>query len=177
MAVQVSESQPLLASINVVIGVIDGCNESDRAVRGLTEEGLRPEDIRMFHGHHMPEHMDATGERLGQLNHTLRYLQELLSIDGSMLSKYEEHGNAGRHVLLIHVHGDVQVKELAAALASRRAHTVRVLGCWHIGELRPMTAVNRRPASGRSPAAWTRSPFVLVRGAGTPPGHSSPTMS
>jgi len=137
MAVQVLESQAPMSSTNFVIGVIDDCDKSERAVLSLMEGGLPPKNVRMFHGHHMPEHIDSTRGRLGQLTLTLGYLQELLSVEGFMLGEYEAHWNAGRHVLLIDVHRDDQVRELAAALASRQAHTIRVLGCWHVAELRP----------------------------------------
>ncbi len=103
MAVQVLESQAPMSSTNFVIGVIDDCDKSERAVLSLMEGGLPSKNVRMFHGHHMPEHIDSTRGRLGQLTLTLGYLQELLSVEGFMLGEYEAHWNAGRHVLLIDV--------------------------------------------------------------------------
>ena len=131
------KAQRILHDKKFLVGVIDDCDESDRAVLELMGVVARPRDVRMFHGHHALEHVESTGAGLGQLEHTLAYLQALLMVEGSMLSEYGQHGGAGRHFLLIDGFRDYQIHEIVLTLANRQAYNIRLLGSSHVADLIP----------------------------------------
>ena len=132
---------------NFILAVIDDCNESERAVRALMDIGLQPKDIQLFHGNHGLERTDPPGGRIGPLQRTLQYLDRLGQVKGPFLREYEDHGDAGRHVLLINIHRPDQVKHATTVLAGSLAHTVRHFGCWQITSLLPIAAPPRASAS------------------------------
>ena len=131
------ENQRDFHPMRFLVAAIDDCDASERAVSELMGGGLSPQDVRMFHGHHPAEHVGSTGTPSGQLQHALGYLQDSLSIEGSILREYEEHGSAGGHILLIDVNRDDQINNLTQALASGQAHDVRLLAYSHIADPLP----------------------------------------
>jgi hypothetical protein len=142
MAIQESaipESLQAQSQLRFILAVIDGCNESERALLQLVEVCSRPQNIQMFYAHRMAGHSATPGLPIGRLQVVFQYLEDLLGLDDSMSREYQEHMNAGRHVLLANVYCDSDAESVASVLGRVPSHAGHVLGYGHSTKPLPFT--------------------------------------
>ena len=135
MATRELESTETQFHLRFIVAVVDGCTESERAVRQLLGAGLLPQNIQMFYAHQRPVHFKSIGLPFGRLQVTLQYLEDLLGLDASTSREYGEYWNAGWHILLANVYQDSDAKTVAAILEKAQSHAGRILGYGHIAKL------------------------------------------
>ncbi len=136
MAIRESENLQLQSQLRFILAVIDGCNESDRAVLQMLESGSRPQNIQMFYAHDQAVHpMPA-----GHLQVMFQYLEDLLGLDDSTSKEYGEHVKAGGHVLLANIYCDSEAETVASILGRTQSHDGRVLGYGQTARPLPFTA-------------------------------------
>ena len=127
------------SQLRFILAVIDSCNASERAVLQLSEVCSRPQNFQMFYAHKMADHSTTPGLTIGRLQVVFQYLEDLLGLDDSMSKEYEEHMNAGRHVLLANVYCDSDAESVSSVLGKAQSHAGRVLGCGYSTKPLPFT--------------------------------------
>ena len=140
MAIQESENLEIpkfTSPLCFIIAVIDGCIQSERAVRELWEAQSRSQYFQMFYSHRQAGHTEPAGRPLAQLRLMFEYLEDLLGLDDSTARNYEQQIKSGMHVMLANVQGNVEATTFASILGRAQAHTGRVLGYGHTA--RPLT--------------------------------------
>ena len=142
MVAQAFEIRTIPYPTNFILAAISRCDDAEWAVAALQLIGLGTQDIRLFHGHRVEERVDPTKRRLGPLKHTLRYLERVLAMERSFLREYEDHGEAGHHILLVNLHRSDQANPVSAILHGHSAYTVRHYGDRRISNLLPVPASN-----------------------------------
>ena len=135
MAIRESESTATQFHLRFIVEVVDGCIESEWAVRELLGSGLLPQNIQMFYAHQKPVHLKSIGLPLGRLQVTFQYLEDLLGLDASSFKEYEEYWKAGRHILLANVYQDSDAKTIAVILGKAQSHAGRILGYGNAAKL------------------------------------------
>ena len=140
MAIRESENLQLQSQLRFILAVIDGCNESERAVLQMLESGSRPQNIQMFYAHEQAAHPMPAGLPAGRLQVMFQYLDDLLGLDDSTSDEYEDHMKAGRHVLLANVYCDSDAEAVASILGRSQSYSGRVLGYGHTAKPLPFTA-------------------------------------
>ena len=135
----IPENLQAQSQLRFILAVIDGCNESERAVLQLVGACSRPQNIQMFYAHKMADHSATPGLTIGRLQVVFQYLEDLLGLDDSMSREYEEHMSAGRHVLLANVYCDSDAESVASILGRSQSHAGRVLGYGHSTKPLPFT--------------------------------------
>lgn len=139
MATRESKSLETQTHLRFIVAVVDGCIESEWAVLELSATGLIPQNIQMFYAHRKPIHARSIGLPFGRLQVTLEYLEDLLVLDASISREYEEHWQAGRHILLANVYRDSDAELVASVLGKAQSHTGCILGYGHTANLPPVT--------------------------------------
>ncbi len=140
MAIRESENLQLQSQLRFILAVIDGCNESERAVLQMLESGSRPQNIQMFYAHDQAVHPMPAGLPAGQLQVMFQYLEDLLGLDDSTSKEYGEHVKAGGHVLLANIYRDSEAETVASILGRTQSHDGRVLGYGQTARPLPFTA-------------------------------------
>ncbi|NQW22873.1 MAG: hypothetical protein HQ475_05450 [SAR202 cluster bacterium] len=140
MVARESESPETQFDLRFMVAVIDGCIASEWAALELLGNGSRPQQIQMFYAHRGQVHSKPNGLPFGRLQVMFQYLEDLLGLDASASSEYEEHMRSGRHVLLANVYCDNDAKAVASVLGRAQSHNGRVLGYGHAARLQPLGA-------------------------------------
>ena len=135
MAIREPESTATQFHLRFIVAVVDGCIESEWAVRELLGSGLLPQNIQIFYAHQKPVHLKSIGLPLGRLQVTFQYLEDLLGLDASSFKEYEEYWKAGRHILLANVYQDSEAKTIAVILGKAQSHAGRILGYGNAAKL------------------------------------------
>ena len=125
--------------LRFIVAVVDGCVGSDWAVLELLGSGVRPQNIQMFSAHQKPTHEKSAGGPCGQMQVTLRYLEDLLELDTPISLEYAESLKAGRHLLLVNVYRDNDAMMVAAVLGKAQSHAGRILDYGHSADLLTLT--------------------------------------
>jgi hypothetical protein len=137
MATEEKQLQTTWFPFDHVMAVVDDAADAAKAVGELKAAGFHAEDIQLLHGEEAAERLDVTCQHCNLVKHLTRFLWSFMTVEGLVLSEYQEEGKAGHQVLGVHVHSPKDVEKAQAILKAHHARRIEHFG--HLGGLTEVT--------------------------------------
>lgn len=120
---------------NYLAAVIDDLRQAEQAVEALRQAGWSAEEIRLFHGQDVAQHIATIEQRRSLPTKIAAAVRGATSEEGSVSEHYEAEAAQGHQLLAVYAESPEQVEQARRILAVHQAHAIEYFGSWAITDL------------------------------------------